>query len=144
MIEAAMRGFARAFCDALALQEPQRIAPFLHDEVDLIGFGPIDLFPFLGRRHGAADVVALCGDIAATMEFDGFHAESVIVSGNQAAALVRLNATHRFTKRKLSLRIAQFAEFRDGKLISLRAIFDSFDAAEQMLGREIDLSGALG
>ncbi len=72
MIEAAMRGFARAFCDALTLREPQRIAPFLHDDVDWIGFGPVDLFPFLGRRKGAPAVIALCGDIADTLELTGF------------------------------------------------------------------------
>ena len=32
--------------------------------------------------------------------------------------------------------------FANGKLIEYSSVLDSFDAAEQMLGREIDISGA--
>lgn len=144
MNEAALRGFARAFCEAVMLREPQRIASFLHDDVDWMGFGPVDLFPFLGRRKGAAAVLQVCKELGDTLELTTCHPENALATADQAAALIRLNAVHRESKRQISLRIAQFAEFRDGKLISLRAILDSFDAAEQMLGRSIDLTTRAG
>ena len=66
--------------------------------------------------------------------------EMVLVEGNRAAGLVRINAVDTFTGRTLCLRLALFAEFRNGKLTSLKALFDSFDAVEQSLGRNIDVS----
>ena len=41
--------------------------------------------------------------------------------------------------RDVSLRLALFARFQGGKLVALKALFDSFDAVEQALGRHIDL-----
>jgi ketosteroid isomerase-like protein len=66
--------------------------------------------------------------------------ETLLVDGDNAAALVRLNAIDTRTGRTLSLRLALFARFSGGKLMSLKALFDSFDAVEQALGRHIDLS----
>ena len=63
----------------------------------------------------------------------------MLVDGDRAAGLVRINAIDTRTGRSLSLRLALFAEFRNGKLMSMKALFDSFDAVEQALGRQIDL-----
>ena len=56
-----MRGFARAFCDALAAREPARIAPLIHDDIDWTIFGPVDLLPFFGQRKGKAAVLSITG-----------------------------------------------------------------------------------
>ena len=142
MNDAALRGLSRAFCDALALREPQRLAPFLDDDVDWMVFGPIDLFPCLGRKRGKAAVLAMCEELGRDFELGPCEAEQTLAVGEQCAAMVRFNAVHRASGRQLSLRLAQFAQFRGDKLVSLRAIFDSFDAAEQALGRTLDVSKA--
>jgi ketosteroid isomerase-like protein len=142
MTEETMRGFTRAFCDALAANEPQRIAPFLDDDVEWTVFGPVDLFPFFGHRRGKAAVLAMCSEIAACLQLRSCEKESTLTDGSKIAALVRVNALYVRSGRIVSLRLAQFADFRDGKLVRLRALFDSFDAAEQALGRQIDLPAA--
>ncbi|GIK81691.1 MAG: nuclear transport factor 2 family protein [Pseudorhodoplanes sp.] len=140
MSERAMRGISRAFCDALASQDPGRLAPHLDDDVEWMVFGPIDLFPFFGQRHGKMAVLDMCREVSAVLHLVQCDRETALVSGESAAALVRLTAVDRRTGRTLSLRLAQFATFRDDRLVSLKAIFDSFDAVEQTLGHQIDLS----
>lgn len=139
MSEDAMRGFVRAFCDALAKGEPERVAPFLHDDIEWMVFGPVDLFPIFGERRGKEAVLAMCGEIAALLTLQGCEQETAVSDGDNASALVRLTALHARSNRILSLRLAQFAQFRDGKLVRLRALFDSFDFAEQAMGRQIEL-----
>ena len=39
----------------------------------------------------------------------------------------------------LRVRLANFLRFRDGRLIMFREFFDSFDAVEQALARELQL-----
>ncbi len=140
MTEDAMRGVVRAFCDALSLRAPELFSNVLDDAVEWTLFGPIDLFPFFGRRRGKQAVMAMFGELAAHLSLIRAEKESLLVDGDNAAGLIRLNAIDTRTGRTLSLRLALFAQFRGGKLVSLKALFDSFDAVEQALGRHIDLT----
>jgi len=139
MTEHAMRGFARAFCNALSTRDIGLIAPFLHEDVEWTVFGPVDLFPFFGQRRGKAAVLAMCEEIAGRLELTRCDKETVLYDGDSAAALMKLAARDP-QGRTLSFRLAQFARFDGGKLVALKAVFDTFDAAEQALGRPIDLS----
>jgi ketosteroid isomerase-like protein len=140
MTENAMRGVVHAFCDALAARAPELFSTVLDNDVEWVVFGPIDLFPFFGQRRGKAAVMDAFGDLSANLSLIRCEKETVLVDGDRAAGLVRLNAVDTRTGRSLSLRLALFAEFRDGKLMSMKALFDSFDAVEQALGHHIDLS----
>lgn len=140
MTENAVRGVVHGFCDALAARAPELFSTVLDDDVDWTVFGPVDLFPFFGQRRGKKAVMAAFDDLAANLSLIRCEKESMLVDGDRAAGLVRLNAIDTRTGRSLCLRLALFAELRDGKLMSLKALFDSFDAVEQALGRHIDLS----
>ena len=140
MSESAMRGVSRAFCDALASHDPGQLAPFLDDDVEWMVFGPVDLFPFFGQRRGRMAVLDMCREVSGILHLVQCDRETALASGDSAAALVRITAIDRRSGRTLSLRLAQFAKFRDGRLVALKAIFDSFDVVEQALGHPIDLS----
>jgi ketosteroid isomerase-like protein len=142
MSENLMRGFVRAFCDALLSHDSKKLSEMLDDDVDWIVFGPIDLFPFFGQRSGKAAVLAMFAQLDSSLALKSCDRDSSVVDGEQSASLIKLTAVHKATGRTLSLRLAQFAQFRNGKVVRLRAVFDSFDAAEQALGREIDLTAA--
>jgi ketosteroid isomerase-like protein len=134
-----MRGVVRAFCDALGARAPELFSNVLHDDVEWTVFGPIDLFPFFGQHRGKKAVTAKFEEMSAHLSLIRAEQETVLIDGDNAAALVRLNAVDTRTGRTLSLRLALFARLSGGKLISLKALFDSFDAVEQALGRHIDL-----
>lgn len=135
-----MRGFVRAFCDALFTREPVRIAGLIDDNIDWIVFGPVDLLPFFGHCKGKTAVLAMLGRIDEILQLRGCDMERALTDGDHAASMMRVTARDLRSDRTLSLRLALFAQFSGGKLTTLRAVFDTFDAAEQALGRHIDLS----
>ena len=40
----------------------------------------------------------------------------------------------------MSVRTSQFSRFRDGKIVEMHAVLDSYDMVEQTLGRPFDLT----
>lgn len=140
MTDHPMHGFGRAFCDALAAGEPEQIAPWLDDDVDWTVFGPVDLIPFFGHRRGKAAVLAMLAEVAPRVALNACDAEHTLAQEGRAASMLRISVRDLKSQRTLSLRLALFAQFEAGKLMTLRAVFDSFDAAEQALGRHIDIS----
>jgi ketosteroid isomerase-like protein len=60
-----------------------------------------------------------------------------LVDGDRAATLSESQMVQRATGRTIRSRIAGFHRFSDGRLIEYRGFVDSFDAVEQVLGREL-------
>jgi hypothetical protein len=52
---------------------------------------------------------------------------------------MRYSLTALDTNKPISLRLAQFAQFKAGRLASVRVLVDTFDLVEQALGRPIHL-----
>ena len=63
----------------------------------------------------------------------------IIVDGDRAAMISEVNTVQRTTGRTLNSRIAGYHRIAEGKHIEYRGFTDSFDAVEQMLGREVQL-----
>lgn len=53
--------------------------------------------------------------------------------------MMRYSLTALNSNRPISLRIANFAQFKAGRLISMRVLVDTFDLIEQALGSPIHL-----
>jgi ketosteroid isomerase-like protein len=101
--------------------------------------GPINLLSYCGERRGKAEVLELVDRaVPAVIDVTLFVQDVLVVDGEWAAALSRVAGIRRGTGRTISYRLAQFVHFRDGKVDRYRSIIDSFDAAEQVLGRRID------
>lgn len=66
--------------------------------------------------------------------------EYLLVDQDAVAALNRLTAVQRSSGRIITYRIANFMRFRDGEIVEFRTVTDRFDAVEQMLGRQVELS----
>jgi len=61
----------------------------------------------------------------------------VVTDKKAAAIIVTLQLRQRSTGRIIHLLNAHFIRFHDGLIIELREFMDSFDAVQQVLGREI-------
>lgn len=140
MTETAMHGAVNAFCGALVSRDLDKIGELLADDVDCTAFGPMDIFPFFGRRHGRDGVLTMLRQMGEGLSLRTCERERSLCDGDNFAALTRVSAVQAATGRMLTFRLAMFAQVADGKLTSLRVLFDSFDLAEQVLGRPIDLS----
>jgi ketosteroid isomerase-like protein len=134
----------QAFYQAYVNRDRARLADMIDDDVDWVISGPVDLMQVYGRRRGKAEVLELFAPTTPErFQITGYTPETLLIDGDRAAMLGRINGTRRDNDRRISFQLAHFVRFRDGKVVEFRSLIDSFDAAEQLLGHAIDL-GANG
>ena len=64
----------------------------------------------------------------------------MVTENETAAAIVLARLRQRTTNRIIQLFVADFFRLENGRIVELREFMDSFDAVQQVLGREIELS----
>ena len=57
---------------------------------------------------------------------------------DSAASMMRYSLTALDSNKPISLRLAHFAQFKAGRLPSMRILIDTFDLVEQALGRPLN------
>jgi ketosteroid isomerase-like protein len=102
-------------------------------------YTPIDVFPFLGRQAGKMAIAAMMTNMHAEFEHLTFQPIFMVAEKDAAAAILMVRLRQRSTGRIIQLLTAHFIQFLDGKISELREFMDSFDAVEQVLGRELDI-----
>ena len=139
MTEHSLWRFSRALHRALNDRQHDDIETLIDDDVDWAIYGPIDMFPFLGSRHGKAAVLEVCRQIADNVRVHRFDRESIMLGVDSAASMMRYTLTPLDSGKPISLRLAHFAQFKAGRLSSIRVLIDTFDLVEQALGHPINL-----
>jgi ketosteroid isomerase-like protein len=129
-----MRASVNALYKAYSEGNVDALSALIHDDIDWIIHGPVQVFPFEGPRRGKAAVLEVLGAIGKDYALESHTPEIVIVEGDRAAVLLNVAFVQRATNRTLRLRLVNFLRFRDGKLIEFREFSDTFDAVEQALG----------
>lgn len=141
MTTAVSAELVREFFAARVAGDVARIGALIDDNVEWSISGPVDILPYAGQRRGkqaVLDTVVQQG--RKIFEITDAQIDDIVVDGDKAMVRTRLSGIHRPTGRQISYSSAQLFAYRDGKIVRFRSIIDSFDAAEQMLGREIDIS----
>ena len=110
---------------------------FIYDEIDFVSYTPVENFPCLGKQAGKAAVVNSLKIIHAHFEFVTFQPILLVVQDEDAAPTIMARLKQGTNGRIIRLVVAWFFRFRDGKAVEFREFMDSFDAVEQVLGREI-------
>ena len=139
MTEHSLWRFSRAFHSAINDRHFEDLEALIDDEVEWALYGPIDMFPFMGARQGKEAVLDVIRQIADNFHVRRFERESIMLGVDSAASMLRYSLTALDSDKPISLRVAQFAQFRAGRLISMRVLIDTFDLVEQALGRAIHL-----
>ena len=139
MTEHSLWRFSRALHRALNDRQPADLAALLDEDVEWTIYGPIDMFPFLGGRRGKTAVLEVIRQIAENIRVHRFDRESVMLGEDSAASMMRYSLTALDSNKPVSLRLAHFAKFKAGRLVSIRVLVDTFDLVEQTLGRSIHL-----
>jgi ketosteroid isomerase-like protein len=139
MTEHSLWRFSRALHRAINDRQFADIETLIDEDVEWAVYGPIDMFPFLGARQGKRAVLDVIRQIADNFSVRRFERETIMLGVDSAASMLRYSLTALDSDKPISLRVAQFAQFRAGRLISMRVLIDSFDLVEQALGRSIHL-----
>jgi len=140
MTETSIRPIVEAFYRASSERDVERVMSYISDDVDWLVQGPVDVFAFFGQRHGKAAVLEGYREIDSKLKVTGYQIEALLVERDRAAALIRLTSIVRATDKVMSVRTSQFSRFRDGKIVEMHAVLDSYDMVEQTLGRSLDLA----
>jgi ketosteroid isomerase-like protein len=139
MTEHSLWRFSRALHRAINDNQLGDLETLIDDDVDWAIYGPIDMFPFLGARRGRAAVLEVVRQIADNVRVHRFDRESIMLGVDSAASMIRYSLTALDSSKPISLRLAHFAQFKAGRLLSIRVLVDTFDLVEQVLGRPIHL-----
>jgi len=139
MTEHSLWRFSRALHRAINDRHFEDIEALIDEDVEWAIYGPIDMFPFLGSRQGKDAVLDVIHQLADNFTVRRYDRESIMLGIDSAASMLRYSLTALDSDKPISLRVAQFAQFKGGKLISMRVLVDSFDLVEQALGRAIHL-----
>jgi ketosteroid isomerase-like protein len=139
MTEHSLWRFSRALHRAINDRHFEDIEALIDEDVDWAIYGPIDMFPFLGARQGKDAVLDVIRQIADNFRVRRFDRETIMLGVDSASSMLRYSLTALDSDKPISLRVAQFTQFRAGRLISMRVLIDTFDLVEQALGRPIHL-----
>lgn len=139
MTEHSLWRFSRAVQRAMNERQTDQLESVLDENVDWAIYGPIDMFAFFGARRGKRAVIDVVRQISEAVQVHRFERESLMLGDDNAASLMRYTITPLKSGHRISVRVAHFAQFKGGRLISLRALVDTFDLVEQVLGRQIHL-----
>ena len=77
--------------------------------------------------------------IADNFRVHRFDREWIMLGVDSAASMMRYSLTALDSNKPISLRMAHFAQFRDGRLTNFRVLVDTFDLVEQTVGYPIYL-----
>lgn len=133
-----LRSRLQSLASAYAQGRLEFVTNFMDEDIDFISYAPVNIFPCLGKQRGKAAVEKSLETIHAHFEFHAYKPILMVVEADYAAVIIQARARQRATGRVIQLMFAQFLRFRDGRIVELREFMDSFDAVEQVLGREID------
>ena len=125
--------------DAFRKGDYARIAALYHDDIDWLFHGPTSVFPDVGRRSGKIEVFKTLAALNTMYRFDRYVTDHLIAEGDWAAGIAEVTLVQRASGRVIQCKIASFHRVRDGLVVEYRGFTDSFDAAEQVLGRELNL-----
>ena len=139
MTEHSLWRFSRALHRAINERQREDVEALIDEDVDWAIYGPIDMFPFFGARHGKAAVLEVIRQIADNVRVHRFDRELIMLGAESAASMLRYSLTLLDANKPISLRLAHFAQFKAGRLANIRILVDTFDLVEQALGHPIHL-----
>ena len=139
MTEHSLWRFSRALHRAINERQAEDLEALLDEDVDWAMYGPIDMFPFFGSRRGKAAVVEVVKQIAENFRVHRFDRESIMLGTDSASSMLRYTLTALDSNKPISLRMAHFAQFKEGQLTNFRVLVDTFDLVEQTVGYPIHL-----
>jgi uncharacterized protein len=107
------------------------------DDVSFFANAPVDILPHMGSHHGKAELRKMWETVH-TRYYEMRHEVPIIVAeGGKVATLLRLFFRKRRNDRIVQFDLAAFYTLRQGRIIAIREIMDSFDVVQQVLERDV-------
>ena len=111
------------------------------DDVVLIAPAPIDILPHMGHHRGKDDVRRSWQTIRTRYASSRHEVRMIVAADDMVAVHIRVFLTKRANGRIVQFDSAMFFRLRGGRIASIRQIIDTFDLVEQVLERDLLLTG---
>lgn len=108
-----------------------------NDDITFLANAPVDLLPHMGQHRGKAALRQMWTTIHNRYSHMRYEAPTVVAEGNKVAAQLRVFFRKRDNARVVQFDVAVFYTLRDGKIVEIREIIDTFDLVQQVLERDI-------
>lgn len=125
------------FLEAFYAGDVLRTLDCVDDEIDIIAYAPVELFPHLGHKHGKAWIPEALQTQKKRYLSRKYEIKFMAIEGDKAAVMLRLLMEKRNDRRILQFDVAEFYTLRDGRIAEFRSFFDSFDLIQQLLGQDL-------
>src|SRR5690606_37051830 len=138
MSDAVSPSLVQAFYQAYAKRDVAAVLDLLSDDVEWKFLGPVEIFPFCGHRRGKAAVIEhFARRMPRGFSIRRTEPDDLVIDGNRAASFSKITAVEKGSDRVLTFHCAHFVTFRDGKVIEMQSIADTFGLIEQLQSVEI-------
>ena len=107
------------------------------DDVEFFANAPIDILPHLGHHTGKDEVRQMWKTVHGRYSSMRYQVPVIIAEGDKVAAHIRVFFGKRSNNRIVQFDIAAFYTLREGRIVSIREIMDSFDLVQQVVERDI-------
>ena len=133
----ANKQLVRQFLTAFYSGDVEAALATCDDDIEFIVNAPVEFFPYFGPRHGKVDVAETWRALHARYASMRHDVPFLIADDNRAAAIIKIFFRKSLTERIVQTSVADFYTFRGGRIASIQQFFDTFDAIEQTLERDI-------
>ena len=106
------------------------------DYVDFFSNAPVDILPHLGHHRGKDDVRQMWRTVHE--RYSSMRNEMPFIAAEDDRVAVHLRAffVKRLNERTVQFDLAVFVTLRDGKIVRIREIIDTFDLIQQVVERD--------
>jgi ketosteroid isomerase-like protein len=107
------------------------------DDVEFFSNAPIDILPHMGYHRGKEEMRGMWQTIHARYSSLRYEVPILVADDQRVAANIRLFFEKRSNNRIVQFDIAVFYTLRDGRIVRIREIMDTFDLVQQVLERDL-------
>ena len=114
------------------------------DDIEFLANAPIDILPHMGHRRGKEAMRQMWTTIHGRYSGMRYEVPILVAEDDQVAANLRVFFRKSSNDRIVQFDIAAFYRFRDGRIVQIREILDTFDLVQQLLERDVAAALANG
>jgi uncharacterized protein len=114
----------------------ERALSYCSDDVDFFSNAPIDILPHLGHHRGKDDVRQMWKTVHERYASMRNEIPFMAAEDDRVAIHLRAFFVKRLNDRTVQFDVAVFFTLRDGKVVKIREIIDTFDLIQQVVERD--------
>ena len=107
------------------------------DDIVFFANAPIDILPHMGHRRGKDELREMWQTVRARYSSMRSEVPIIVAEGDKVAVHIRVFFKKRRNGRMVQFDIAAFFTLRDGRVVQIREIMDTFDLVQQVLERDV-------